>query len=203
MAHAGTRAVTTNAPPTQRAKHSLSPDGYYGLSADDLRLLSTAQAGLLEQAARVPAWGEADATLARMFRDQVRQILHDQVRPAELENAAGDAAGPVIFVVEPRLQAQCRALFQRVINRAPIVFGEIFHLHPCARMEKHASDALPRLLRQSPTNVVGVEVGVQEPKRDKPIGARWVQEAVAEVIKGVHNSNTALASVTARLASGA
>ena len=88
MAHAGTRTVTTNVTPTQRAKHSLSPNGYYGLNTEDLRLLSTAQAGLLEQAARVPAWGETNATLARMFRDQVRQILRDQVRPAELDHAA-------------------------------------------------------------------------------------------------------------------
>ena len=63
-------------------------NGYYGLSADDLNLLSELRAKLEVQRVRVPTWGETSVDITRRFYDQVRQALRPHVRAAVLENAA-------------------------------------------------------------------------------------------------------------------
>ena len=63
-------------------------NGFHGLEEADLKLLSGVQASLLEQGARVPAWGETDPSTLRMFHDRVRQLLHPVIKPTLLEETA-------------------------------------------------------------------------------------------------------------------
>jgi len=80
MGHVG-NTVTTNNLRTS----ALNSNGFHGLESADLDLLTVVQLGIMNRSVRVPAWGETDAGVQRMFRDTVRQILRSHVRPAELE----------------------------------------------------------------------------------------------------------------------
>ena len=63
-------------------------NGYYGLSQEDLALLTQLREQLEAQQVNVPVWGEHDSGLERRFFDQIRQALRPHVRAAALEDAA-------------------------------------------------------------------------------------------------------------------
>jgi len=63
-------------------------NGYYGLSQEDLALLTQLREQLEAQQVNVPTWGERDTCLDRRFFDQIRQALRPHVRAAALEDAA-------------------------------------------------------------------------------------------------------------------
>jgi len=140
MGHTG-NTVTTN---------SLPPNGFHGLESADLDLLAIVQLGILNGSVRVPAWGEADAGVQRMFRDTVRQILRSHVRPAELEDKALRLADSLCgiglleqFLREPEVEEiyvrhgevaiERGGMLQRNVIHAPDTYWE--------SLVKHVADA--------------------------------------------------------------
>ena len=167
MGHAGdtvtTNEVTPFVPrtPAASAKRScgrrcetatnlLTPNGFYGLESADLDLLTVVQLGILNGSVRVPAWGEADAGVQRMFRDTVRQILRSHVRPAELEDKALRLADSLcgiglleqflrepdveeIYVRHGEVAIERGGMLQRKVIHAPDTYWE--------SLVKHVADA--------------------------------------------------------------
>jgi pilus assembly protein CpaF len=160
MGHAG-NAVTTNdvtpfvprTPAARRcetATNLLPPNGFYGLESADLDLLTVVQLGILNGSVRVPAWGEADAGVQRMFRDTVRQILRSHVRPAELEDKALRLADSLCgiglleqFLREPEVEEIYVRHGEVAIERGGMLQRNVIHA-PDAYWEnlvKHVADA--------------------------------------------------------------
>jgi len=79
-------AVTSN--PSTSPSGIRTSNGYYGLSENDLRLLSSLRDELESGQIPVPTWGEINAASERRFYDQVRQALRPHVRAVVLEDAA-------------------------------------------------------------------------------------------------------------------
>jgi pilus assembly protein CpaF len=160
MGHAG-NAVTPFVPRTPAARRCetatndvttnlLTPNGFYGLESADLDLLTVVQLGILNGSVRVPAWGEADAGVQRMFRDTVRQILRSHVRPAELEDKALRLADSLCgiglleqFLREPEVEEIYVRHGEVAIERGGMLQRNVIHA-PDAYWEnlvKHVADA--------------------------------------------------------------
>jgi len=162
MGHAG-NAVTPFVPRTPAASakrscgrrcetaiKSLPPNGFHGLESADLDLLTVVQLGILNGPVRVPAWGETDAGVQRMFRDTVRQILRSHVRPAELEDKALRLADSLCgiglleqFLREPEVEEIYVRHGEVAIERGGMLQRNVIHA-PDAYWEslvKHVADA--------------------------------------------------------------
>jgi len=109
-------------------------NGYYGLSQEDLYLLTQLREQLEAQQVSVPSWGEGDAVLGRRFFDQIRQALRPHVRAAALEHAARRMTDALCgigllqqFLIEPEVEEIYVRHGEVAVERGGIVERNVIH----------------------------------------------------------------------------
>ena len=109
-------------------------NGYYGLSQEDLILLTQLREQLETQKVNVPAWGERDSGLERRFFDQIRQALRPHVRAAALEDAARRMSDALCgigllqqFLDEPEVEEIYVRHGEVAVERGGIVQRNVIH----------------------------------------------------------------------------